>query len=390
FYILWKPKVKFEFMFPQRDITTAHHRSRMVLLASIGDFGTSCSSGHGIHVASFVPAFSSTAPLHGRFHAIPELRPSSSRMLTATSSVSRRRRIMSTSLAAAAADGAAGAASAAESVGEVQPPAPAVDYGADDEIQPATQPPPAAAAVKKAPASARLALDNARKLVRERRQQAKDRQAATAAAASAAAAAAAAAVAAAPGAAASSTPPETLPSSSVHSSSGLSARRPSGTAIEPGGMSPRGGPTQVDVASTFVKAATSQSQRPQSDLRSSSTTTTTTNINTPATRTPTQGYPRGGAGGRGAGGGGGVKRRGRVLPDFSWVNAASASRPLGDAVKATSSLGGAATSTSALGQEKEEEQSGDDAALVAAIRATLESTMAQLDAKRVSKVGVGV
>lgn len=85
-------------------------------------------------------------------------------------------------------------------------------------------------------------------------------------------------------------------------------------------------------------------------------------------------------------------KRGRVLPDFSGVTVAST--PLGHAVGVTSPLGGAAA-TGALGQEGkgeegEGEQSGDDAALVGAIRATLASTIAQLDENKVTKAGVGV
>lgn len=346
----------------------------MVCSVGLGDCRSSYNSVHGFHVASFVPTLPSAAPLRESYVAI-NLRPSSSRMLTVP--VSRRRRITSTSLAAAegastgaGAAGTPGAANSVEGVQQPVTPAPTITYG-EGEIQSAIPP-----IAKKAPASARLALDDARKLVRERRQQAKDRQAATAAAAAAAGAPAAVSNP-------SDKPP---PNSSVDISSGLFAASEAAT-LEPGG----GPTTPVDDASTFSKASTSQSQPPpQSGFNSSSSGSSNAaaskNTNTPPTPTRGFSYPRKPRDRIGRGGAGAAKR-GRVLPDFTGIAVARAmAGPMGDAVAATS--GGGPTNFLGQGGVGEEGQSGDDAALVASIKATLANTEAQLG-QRAPRARVG-
>lgn len=202
-------------------------------------------------------------------------------------------------------------------------------------------PAPDAPAPIKAPDSARRALEEARRVVRMRRQQAKDRSAAAAAAATAAATGASSAPRniaqgkAKPAAATPATPAAAMAGKKTCPSLGPSSGR--------GGGGGGGGSSSWPGARSYGvprPSTTAQQRRVNYD-----------NANTRRHK------------GAGRGGGRGI-RRGRVLPDFTGIDASASS------------------GVEAAAESEDEKVIGDDddaAALVGAIRATLESTVAQLD-----------
>lgn len=203
-----------------------------------------------------------------------------------------------------------------------------------------------AAAAGSQPGEVRVSrLEEARILVRARRQEVKDRQAAVAAAAAAAAAA-------------TGTAEEAAASTAGGRGNGRDR-----VAVTKG----PGGTTAVAAASSYSAApAAARPKGRQVDVAAG-----TRGRNTGSGSRAWRGYsPRGGRPGtagraatRGAGrrGVGGVKRR-RVLPDFT---------------KATPKVVPVASGGEATGQDRE-----DDEALVAAIRVTLEQTAAQLAGRK--------